>query len=189
MKKSLSWQRFIIVSESLAGVIGGNFDLTLCSDPEEQEKEEAAKAEAAKAEAESAKVDTQAPETWVGDVPEAEAAAAAPAAPAVAVAGGVPAAAGAAPVAAAAAAAAAAAPGAPAAPVDDWGQTVSIVLLCTIRRLAWYITYWVYCKYVCVLYIDFGKYSLLIVLQGDDWASPATGTTEDWGGAGDNTNW
>lgn len=24
---------------------------------------------------------------------------------------------------------------------------------------------------------------------GDDWASPAAGTTEDWGGAGDNTNW
>lgn len=120
-------------------------DLFFYRDPEEQEKEEAAKAEAAKAEAESAKVDTQAPETWVGDVPEAEAAAATPAAPAVAVAGGVPAAAGAAPV--AAAAAAAAAPGAPAAPVDDWGQT------------------------------------------GDDWASPATGTTEDWGGAGDNANW
>lgn len=118
-------------------------DLFFYRDPEEQEKEEAAKAEAAKAEAESAKVDTQATETWVGDVPEADAAAATPAAPAVAVAGGVPAAAGAAPV----AAAAAAAPGAPAAPVDDWGQT------------------------------------------GDDWASPATGTTEDWGGAGDNANW
>merc|ERR1712035_213844 len=64
-------------------------DLFFYRDPEEQEKEEAAKAEAAKAEAESAKVDAQATETWVGEVPETEAAPAAPAAAAAAV-GAVP---------------------------------------------------------------------------------------------------
>lgn len=119
---------FIFLSESKLAVIDVDVNHPF-SDPEEQEKEEAAKAEAAKAEAESAKVDAQAPETWVGDVAEADAAPAAPAAAAAAAAVGAVPVAGVSPAAGAAPAVAATA-AAPAAPVDDWGQTVRIVLPC-----------------------------------------------------------
>lgn len=137
-------------------------DLFFYRDPEEQEKEEAAKAEAAKAEAEAAKVEAQAAETWVADVPEAEAPAAAPAAAAAAVV------AAAAPPTAAAAATAAPVGAVPVAGGPPAAGAAPAVPATAAAPAA---------------PVDDWSHT------GDDWASHATGTTEDWGGAGDNVNW
>lgn len=40
-----------------------------------------------------------------------------------------------------------------------------------------------------MVYLNKEKLIIRYIFQGDDWASPPTGTTEEWGGAGDNASW